>query len=285
MKKGGWLILAGALAIFGILVWLIVSNSSTVKAVVPNQTIQSGVVVDESMLTMKDVPSQTPKGFITDPSAVVGQIFKSPVAEGQLLYTTNIMSAWNTIGKDENSIPKDYVVTTIQIPSERSMGGLITVGDYVDVLGVPNSNYSTATPDTFQNALGEMATQNYYGANGINIYWVLSNVKILESNSALANANGGSVNDAVGKEEGKSSTQDTTTFVVALSYDDYKKLRLSEQYFDLWMNISPEDNKTKGPDLGKMNDHAIKPLDNSMSEKQIKALQDSMNQSKNSKKK
>lgn len=248
------LVVSGVL-LFAIIAFIVIRSTSTVTAVVPNQQIAAGTKIDETMIQTIQVPSNTPGGFITDKASLIGQKLKVSVDQNQLLYISNIMASWDNFSEGE-SIPDDYVVTSIQIPANRAVGGLITVGDTVDILGVPNSEYKTTSKETLDNYLGNMA-QDSYGANGMNVYWVLSNVKILETDSTLSQTNESSISTVT---EESSSNSEGDYYIVALSYNDYKKLRLSEQYLDLWMSITPEKNSDEGADLDLMKESTIQSL-------------------------
>lgn len=258
------LIICGAL-LFAVIAYVVIKSTSTVTAIVPNQTIKTGIKIEDSMIKSVQIPSNTPKGFVTDKSTLIGQKLKISANENQLLYTNNLMSSWDDFSKGE-SIPSDYIVTSIQLPSNRAVGGLITAGDTVDILGVPNSTLNTTTKETLNNYLGNISKDSY-GANGSNIYWILSNVKILETDSTLSTNSEASISTVT---KDKNTSSNGSYYIVALSYDDYKKLRLSELYLDLWMNISPVQNGEHGPLLDKMKDNIIKELQDAQTQSQIK---------------
>lgn len=262
------LIVCGIL-LFAIIAFLVIKSTSTVNAIVPNQKITVGLKIEKSMLKISAIPSNTPKGYITDMSTLVGQKLKVTVNENQFLYVTDVMSSWDDFNEGK-AIPSDYIVTSIQLPSNRAVGGLITAGDTVDILGIPNDQYKTITKETLNNYLGAMS-KNSYGAQGINTYWILSNVKILETDSTLAQTNQSSISTVTQSKEGKSSgsSGEGNYYIVALSYNDYKKLRLSEQYLSLWMNISPAQNNENEPLLGDMQENVINELKNSANQSKI----------------
>lgn len=270
MKKKGnkfftLLVICGIL-LFSVIAFVVIKSTRTVSAVVPNQLIAAGTNVDETMLKTIQVPVNTPKGYLTDKSTILGQKIKVTVQEDQLLYSNDIMSSWDDLS-DGESIPDDYVVTSIQIPANRAVGGLITAGDTVDILGIPNANYNTTSKETLNNYLGEIS-KNYYGAEGMNLYWVLSNVRILETDSSLSSSNDSAISAVTDENSGSSSQGDF--YIVALSYDDYQKVRLAEQYLDLWLSITPEYNAENGPMLDIMNSHIIKELQDSQTQSVIK---------------
>lgn len=250
--------------LFAVIAYVVLTSTSTVRAIVPAQSIVAGTQLEDNMLKIIQIPSNTPKGYITDKSSLVGQKLKVNVDEDQLLYINDTMSSWSDFDEGR-SVPDDYVVTAIQIPSNKAVGGLITPGDVVDILGIPNSQNKTLTPESLRDQLGEVAKTAYGAKNGLNTFWVLSNVKILETDSTLSQSNKSSMSTITEEEN---SNSDGAFYIVALSYDDYKKLRLCEQYLDLWMNIAPVSSRENGPAL----DDMTNPL--------IQGLKDSQNQSK-----
>ena len=271
MKKKGnkmftLLIICGIL-LFSIVAFVVIKSTRTVSAIVPNQLIAAGTNIDETMLKTVQVPVNTPKGYITDKSSILGQKIKVTVQENQLLYVNDIMSSWDDFS-DGESIPDDYIVTSIQIPANRAVGGLITAGDSVDILGIPNANYNTTSKETLNNYLGDIS-KNSYGAEGMNLYWVLANVRILETDSSLSSSNESAISAVT--EDGGGSSAEGDYYIVALSYDDYKKVRLAEQYLDLWMSITPEYNTENGPMLDVMNESIIKELQDSQAQSILKS--------------
>lgn len=262
------MMLAGAI-LFAVISFVIIRSTQTVTAIVPNQEISAGTKVDTSMLKAIQVPANTPKGYIIDTNSIVGQKMKTKVSENQLLYKNNVMASWEDFS-DGNTIPKDYVVTSLQIPSNRAVGGLVTAGDTVDLIGTPNQNYSTTSKETMENYLGGIA-KNSYGANGIQAYWILANVKILETDSTLSKSQDSSISTVTNdKNTGQAQSNEGAFYIVALSYDDYKKLILAEKYLDLHMNISPKQNDGHSPLLDWMNDKTIQELKDAQHQSKIK---------------
>lgn len=264
------LLMAAGIILFAVIAFILVRATSTVTAIVPNQEISAGTRIDNTMLKTIEVPVNTPQGYITDVSSLEGQKLKVSVSENQLLYVNDVMSSWEDFS-DGTSIPDDYVVTSIQIPSNRAVGGMITAGDTVDILGVPNAEYKTTSKETLANYLGGIS-ENAYGAEGMNVYWVLANVKILETDSTLSTSNESSISTVTEEE---SSSSEGAFYIVALSYNDYKKVRLAEQYLDLWMSIAPEYNNENGePMLDVMNQQDVKALDDAQAQSVLEAAKE-----------
>lgn len=257
------LILSG-ISLFAIIAYVIIRATSTTIAIVPNQAISSGTIVSKDMLKQVPVSATTPKGYITDKSSLVGQKLRINVGEDQMLYINDVMTSWEELIKGEE-IPDNYVVTSMRVPSDRAVGGLITAGDYVDVLGVPNSNYANIDYKTMSQYLGDIAKYDSLGGEGENIYWLLSNVKILQTDSTLSSKEGSSISAVTSKD---GSDNGGSYYIVAVSYADYEKLRLSEIYLNTWLSLVPSQNKDNGP------------LFDEMRQKTIKRLADAQNQSK-----
>lgn len=255
------LILIGVI-LFGVVAFVVVRATASVTAIVPNQTIKAGTVVEESMIDYIQVPVNSPTGYITDKNSIVGQKLKTEVSKNQLLYINNIVKA--TDYREGESIPKDYTITSIKLPPERTVGGLVSVGDTVDILGVPNNSYNTSEKSTMENYLGAIAKDSY-GADGNQVYWVLSNVKILEINTVNDDGNSSKESDSENVTDSEGAY-----YVVALSYDDLKRVRLSEQYLDLWMSIAPSYNDDHDPLLDEMRDRTIKELQDAQAQSKIK---------------
>ena len=248
-KKSGFLFLLviTGVILFAVIAFVVLKSTSTKTAIVPAQNIPAGTTIESSMLQTIDIPSNTPDGYITDAQSLIGQKLKIDVNTNQLLYVNNVVSSWEDLS-EENNIPKDYVITSITLPTDRAVSGLITSGDVIDLLGVPNSQYNTLDNETLTQYLGSI-TENSYGEDGINLYWVLSNVKILQTDTqAEASQNG----EEDSENSSASNSSDGNSYVIALSYQDYERLRLCEQYLDFYMNISPSQNEDNGPMLDDM---------------------------------
>ena len=273
-------LIAGGVIIFAVIAYVIISFTQTVKAVVPNQDIQAGTKIDSSMLQTIDVPANTPGHYLTDPNAIIGQKLKVTVNEDQLIYVNDVMTSINDFSEED--IPDDYIITTVNIPSSRAVGGLITAGDTVDLMGIPKTNFSTTSEQTMADNLGAISDTSY-GANGEHVYWILANVKILETDSTLSQSQDSSISNVTAND---TDSSDGANYVIALSYNDYKKLRLAEQYLDMWMNLAPVANEENGPDLENMTQSEITDLMDAQAQSIIekKESTDSKESKKSSKK-
>lgn len=263
MKKNSLvfkILIVVGIIIFAVIAFIIIKSTATVKAVVPSKTISSGTTITSDMLKTIDVPINTPKGYITDQTSLIGQKIRIAAEPDQLLYVNNFMTSWDDYSQGK-TIPSDYVITAIQIPSDRAVGGLITAGDSVDILGIPKDNYKSATKDEMKSYLGDITKNSYGTDDGVNLYWILANVLILETDSDLSSADNSSISNVI-----TNSNSGGAFYIVALSYNDYLKLRLAEQYTQLWFNIVPEQNEANGPMIGEMIYNKITALANAQNQ-------------------
>lgn len=238
-KKGGniytfWIVGIGAV-LFAVILFIVLSSTRSITAIVPNQSIAPGTTITPNMLKAIEIPANTPSGYITDENSLIGQKIKIQVDEDQMLYSTNVQTSFNMFGNNVE-IPENYILTNINIPDSNAVSGLISAGDNVDIAGIPTSNYLNASVEDMEKNLGGIS-ENKFGANGINGYWILGNVKILQSfKSQVEQAN---------VTSGETETTETGTgveqgsYIVALSYADYKKILIAQQYLDLYMNVGP----------------------------------------------
>jgi Flp pilus assembly protein CpaB len=227
------LVILGVILI-GIVSFIVITSNATVKVWVPSQTITTGTQVTEDMLKQIDIPSKTPGNYIKDKSYIVGYRLKNTVDENQLFYASDFLSSWEKYNEDL-SIPEDFAITAIQIPDSRAVGGLITAGDYVDILGV--------TTDSVL-GWGNTATN---GKKAIATY-ILANVRVINTNSALSESQDSGISSVTGSDGSGSY------YIVALSYQDLKKVRQAEQEFTLWLNLVPSQNKDNDPLIQQMLD-------------------------------
>lgn len=259
LKRKNWFMIAlitiGAI-LFGIVSFVVIRSTRTVTAVVPATTISSGTIIQENMLTTIQVPVDTPQGYITNMGTLVGRKLRVTAEAGRFLYMSDVMTSWDDIVYG-HSIPDDYVVTSISIPDERAVAGLISSGDTVDIMGVVNDTEGN-TNETIREQMianmGEAAEHSFGTDEGVQLYWVLANVTILETDSSMSEADGSLITSITGDDGG------ATFYVVALSYQDYLKLRLAEQYMTLWMNIAPAWNADNDPLLDVMTYAELKAL-------------------------
>lgn len=237
--------IVGGVIVFSIIAYVLLSVTATTKAVVFNSDVVAGTTITDSMVTEIDVPKDTPGEFYKTKSSVVGERTTANISKGQLIYPNNLMSSMTVkSASDDNS---GFVTTTIKIPDDNALGGMLTAGDTVDISVVPKdgevNNLAKALPGfSFDTSI-----------NG-GIYFILSNVKILDSTTAVSSSNGTTMSATEKNDNGSTAKTDANSsyYLISLSYNDYKKLRIAEQYGTLYMSLVPKQNEENAPLLNEM---------------------------------
>lgn len=237
--------IVGGVIVFSIIAYVLLSVTATTKAVVFNSDVVAGTTITDSMVTEIDVPKDTPGEFYKTKSSVVGERTTANISKGQLIYPNNLMSSMTVkSASDDNS---GFVTTTIKIPDDNALGGMLTAGDTVDISVVPKdgevNNLAKALPGfSFDTSI-----------NG-GVYFILSNVKILDSTTAVSSSNGTTMSATEKNDNGSAAKTDANSsyYLISLSYNDYKKLRIAEQYGTLYMSLVPKQNEENAPLLNEM---------------------------------
>lgn len=237
--------IVGGVIVFSIIAYVLLSVTATTKAVVFNSDVVAGTTITDSMVTEIDVPKDTPGEFYKTKSSVVGERTTANISKGQLIYPNNLMSSMTVkSASDDNS---GFVTTTIKISDDNALGGMLTAGDTVDISVVPKdgevNNLAKALPGfSFDTSI-----------NG-GIYFILSNVKILDSTTAVSSSNGTTMSATEKNDNGSAAKTDANSsyYLISLSYNDYKKLRIAEQYGTLYMSLVPKQNEENAPLLNEM---------------------------------
>lgn len=213
--------------------------TATQKAVVLNSTQPSGTTITEGMLKEIDVPRDTPGDFKKSKQALIGERLTVNVEEGQLIYKSNVTSGID-FKKSDND---EFINCSILLDDEQAMGGLLTAGNKVDVAVMPKNNKAS------------MLASNLPGS-GIQegkLSFILSNVTLLDTTTALSNQQGSTMSVATSaNEESSSSNKSASYYMLALSYNDYKKLKIAESGGTLYLNMCPKNNDEKAPLLDQM---------------------------------
>lgn len=245
------LILIG-IAIFAFVANFALNANKKVTAIVPNGTIEASTIVTDSMLKEIEISVDTPGNFIRNRSSVIGSRVKNTVNENQLLYEGDFMSSWTDFTEAE-AVPDDYIVTSIEVPDSQACGGIITAGDYIDVLLVNKEDKNGDNSESMDKELTPADT--WLNSTNTNANYVLANVLVLSSDSALAASQESDVSTLQNNGSGSSSSSnDSSTYIIALCYNDYLKLRIadSSEGSEIWLNICPARNKESGPLIEQM---------------------------------
>jgi Flp pilus assembly protein CpaB len=247
LKKNKETIIIGVIGVIlaFIIAFVLINNSKTTKVWVPKNNIEAGVIIKDTDLKEVDVStSYTPGNYIKNKNVIVGKKLKNKVEAGQLLYVSDFLESWQSYTNNIN-VPNDYIKTSIELPDDKACGGLITAGDSVDIIGVTKQGIKVNGFESINpNGLG----LNYRNNTKVDVYFILANVKIINTNSSLSRTQ----NNDMSKVTNKSSASGSSDYIIALCYDDYKKLLQAKDQMDLYMNICPKQNDSNPPLLNQM---------------------------------
>lgn len=237
----------GGVVVFAVITFVLMSVTATTKAVVLNADTSAGTTITDAMVTEIDVPKDTPGDFYKTRNSIVGERLTSNIKKNQLIYPTNVMSSV-TVADDTN---EEYVTTSMRIPDEQAIGGVLTAGDVVDVSVVPKDG-------EIQNLAKALPGYKFDTSTNGGVYFILSNVKIIDSTTAVSSSQGSNMSTANGEggdnKTNVNSNDSSSYYMVSLSYSDYKKLRIAEQYGKLFLSLAPSQNKDKDPLISQMTD-------------------------------
>lgn len=111
--------------------------------VVAARDIPARVALEAADITLREVPldATTASGVFTDPAAVLGLITSVPILNGQPVFANLLAgqtqgSQFSILGPEESVTPDSPVwrAIAITVPDDRAVGGLVEVGQAVDVV-------------------------------------------------------------------------------------------------------------------------------------------------------
>ncbi len=142
------LLLAGILA-FVFLPRLYGAQSGTTEIVKLRQTVESGTVITDDMLTVAEVGAYgLPDNVIRDKSKITGLVAGETVYAGEYLWRDCFLTpeAYGQSGKGTRyGLSDGTYLLTIALPSESSgIAGILRAGDMVDVYGYTDSGGTVA---------------------------------------------------------------------------------------------------------------------------------------------
>lgn len=146
------LLLAGILA-FVFLPRLYGAQSGTTEIVKLRQTVESGTVITDDMLTVAEVGAYgLPDNVIRDKSEITGLIAGETVYAGEYLWRDCFLTP-EAYGQGGNStgygLSDGTYLLTIALPSEASgVAGILRAGDTVDVYGYSDESGSAVVSKT-----------------------------------------------------------------------------------------------------------------------------------------
>lgn len=142
------LLLAGILA-FVFLPRLYGAQSSTTEIVKLKQTVESGTVITDDMLTVAEVGSYgLPNNVVKEKSKITGLVAGNTIYAGEYLWRDRFMTeeAYKEVtSKESLGLSDGTYLLTISLPSESSgIAGILRAGDTVDVYGYTDSGGTVA---------------------------------------------------------------------------------------------------------------------------------------------
>ena len=142
------LLLAGILA-FVFLPRLYGAQSGTTEIVTLKQTVESGTVITDDMLTVAEVGSYgLPDNVVRDKSEITGLVAGDTIYAGEYLWRDRFMTEEaykEAASKNSLGLSDGTYLLTIALPSESSgLAGILRAGDIVDVYGYTDSGGTVA---------------------------------------------------------------------------------------------------------------------------------------------
>lgn len=204
-----------------------------VRVVVAKQDIPQRAVVKETMLDMKEVPTDVlPAGAITDMASVVDRPASVPIQQGDILTDKKVLVNPRMAGFT-GMIPDNCRAMSISISDVTGVAGFARPGDYVDVMVVSKGNEKVSGEILLQNIL--LLGINKTGGDG--------------SASADPSDNGISAGDkakaakdkAAGESASKvnASSDAMATATLAVTPEDALKLAVASQNGTIYLILRP----------------------------------------------
>ena len=228
--------IVGGVIVVAIVAYVLLSLSATTKAVVLVSDATAGTTITESMVEEIDVPADTPGDFYKTADSIVGERLTTDIPAGQLIYSSDVLSSVDISSADTS---ENFITTMIKVADDNALGGLLTAGDVVDIAVIPSSGNT----QILATALSDYNIDTSYDGG---FYYILANVTILDATTAVSSSQGTTLSTATSDED-SSSSSDSSYYLISLSYNDYKKLRIAEQFGTLYLNLVPSQNDENDP--------------------------------------
>lgn len=228
--------IVGGVIVVAIVAYVLLSLSATTKAVVLTSDATAGTTITESMVEEIDVPADTPGDFYKTADSIVGERLTTDIPAGQLIYSSDVLSSVDVSSADTS---ENFITTMIKVEDDNALGGLLTAGDVVDIAVIPSSGNT----QILATALSDYDIDTSYDGG---FYYILANVTILDATTAVSSSQGTTLSTATSDED-SSSSSDSSYYLISLSYNDYKKLRIAEQFGELYLNLVPSQNDENDP--------------------------------------
>lgn len=141
---GGFLVVAAAVGTFG--AYAAANGGPSESYVVLTRDVSPGerLLVGDLALVEADLPAQQRATVLADLAVATGAVAVSPLEEGQLLATSDVVKLAGVVGRGQLSIP---------VEPARSNNGQLTPGELVDVIATATSAGSTVTETIARDAV------------------------------------------------------------------------------------------------------------------------------------
>lgn len=202
-----------------------------IRVVVAKQDIPQRAVVKESMLDVKEVPSDVlPAGAVTDMASVVDRPARVPIQQGDILTDKKVLVDPRMAGFT-GIIPDNCRAMSVPITDVTGVAGFARPGDYVDVMVISKGKEKVSGEILLQNIL--LLGINKTGGDG--------------SASAEPSDKGTSVGDKAAKDKAagesaskiNASSDAMATATLAVTPEDALKLAVASQNGTIYLILRP----------------------------------------------
>lgn len=123
-------------------------NLPTKKVAVAVVTIPARTLVTADMITFKSIPADYVHGSAaTDANQVVGYTARTEIEAGEQILQTKLVARETSGNTLSYSVPLGMRAIAISVSDQTSVGGLLTPGDRVDVMGTVDVEEQSKDPN------------------------------------------------------------------------------------------------------------------------------------------
>ena len=105
-----------------------------VQAWVAGETIPPRTTIKGTMLEQRDLTAEEAKDAITDRDKIIGRLVSQPIEAGQIISETKLAKELTRVVPANFAIPAGMRAVAVYVNSDRTVAGLVDVGDRVDVI-------------------------------------------------------------------------------------------------------------------------------------------------------
>lgn len=203
------------------------ANIVTVPVIVATRDIPERTVIREGMIEIKQVPADTRHNLaLTEKQAAVGTLTRGEIIAGEQVLRNKIADQVRDVGFSAN-IPQGKRGVAIKVDEVVSSGGLIGVGDFVDVIGVFEVHDPTIKNPACDDCMGR--PRRYYSIT------VLQNVQVL----AVAQKTDPGVQTGGDPDDAKKEVKELKSITVAVTAEQAQTLFQAQEVGTLRLSLRP----------------------------------------------